>query len=114
MTIDTNYFKEKLLTEKLILDGELKDIKKDHPSKLGVIETKDDVAERMEEQSEQRATKTPLIARLKNVELALKKIEEGKYGTCEVDEKPIEKDRLEANPAARTCIKHMDDEGSFN
>jgi len=29
------------------------------------------------------------------------------YGICEVSGQPIEEDRLEANPAARTCKAHM-------
>lgn len=38
---------------------------------------------------------------------ALKKIEHGGYGICEVSGEPIEEDRLLANPAARTCKHHM-------
>jgi len=48
-----------------------------------------------------------LAVRYKNVERALQKIEDGTYGTCEVDGKPIEEDRLRANPAARTCKEHI-------
>jgi RNA polymerase-binding transcription factor DksA len=48
-----------------------------------------------------------LAVRYKNVERALKKLEEGTYGTCEVDGKVIEEDRLRANPAARTCKEHI-------
>ena len=37
-----------------------------------------------------------------------KKIEDGSYGTCETgNDHPIEKERLDANPAARTCKAHM-------
>ena len=31
----------------------------------------------------------------------------GTYGTCEVSGEQIEEDRLEADPAARTCKAHM-------
>jgi Tfp pilus assembly PilM family ATPase len=44
---------------------------------------------------------------LQEVMTALTKIEEGTYGTCEVSGDEIETDRLEANPAARTCKAHM-------
>jgi len=37
---------------------------------------------------------------------ALEKIENGTYGTCEVCNKHIPVERLEANPAARACIEH--------
>ncbi len=37
---------------------------------------------------------------------ALENIKRGVYGICEVSGEPIEVGRLEANPAARTCIAH--------
>jgi hypothetical protein len=37
----------------------------------------------------------------------IKKIDENKYGLCEVCGKEIENDRLEANPSAKTCKEHM-------
>ena len=37
----------------------------------------------------------------------LKKIEEGSFGVCEINGDKIEEDRLLANPAARTCKKHL-------
>lgn len=48
-----------------------------------------------------------LEARWHDIKDALGKIETGTYGTCEVCGKEIEEDRLEANPAARTCKEHM-------
>ena len=50
---------------------------------------------------------TTLQARLTDVNVALGKIENGTYGICEVSGEPIEADRLEANPAARTNKAHM-------
>jgi RNA polymerase-binding protein DksA len=41
---------------------------------------------------------------LDDIDLALKKIEDGTYGTCEVCGKPIGADRLAAIPWARFCI----------
>ncbi|MEK7091498.1 MAG: TraR/DksA C4-type zinc finger protein [Patescibacteria group bacterium] len=40
--------------------------------------------------------------------MALAKIDAGNYGLCEISQEPIELDRLEANPSARTCKKHLD------
>ncbi len=51
-----------------------------------------------------------LTARFNNVALALKKIEDGTFGTCEVCGKEIEEERLRANNAARTCKEHIDNE----
>ena len=41
---------------------------------------------------------------LSDIELALSKIEDGTYGTCEVCGKPIGAERLAAIPWARLCI----------
>ena len=41
---------------------------------------------------------------LDEVEAALKRLEDGTYGLCEVCGKPIGEARLEAMPAARLCI----------
>jgi DnaK suppressor protein len=48
-----------------------------------------------------------LDKQLTEVNDALSRIDEGTYGLCEVSNEPIEKERLEANPSARTCLKHM-------
>ena len=44
---------------------------------------------------------------LGDVEWALKRLDDGTYGTCEVDGKPIPEERLEAMPAARLCKEHQ-------
>ena len=46
-----------------------------------------------------------LESRLKNINLALEKIEKGKYGICEKCGKEIPIDRLEIFPEARFCLK---------
>jgi DnaK suppressor protein len=59
---------------------------------------------------EELTVNVPLVANLgkrrKDIDDALDKMEKGTYGLCEVDKEPISFDRLEADPAARTCIKH--------
>ncbi len=47
-----------------------------------------------------------LEARRISVLAALEAIEEGKYGECAECGKDIPQERLEANPAANTCIEH--------
>jgi DnaK suppressor protein len=47
-----------------------------------------------------------LEARHTDVADALEKMDEGVYGLCEECDEPIDLDRLQANPAARTCKKH--------
>lgn len=62
------------------------------------------------DQIEELLTNTPLVeeleARHTDVEDALEKIENGTYGKCEDCGEEIPLARLEANPAARTCITH--------
>jgi RNA polymerase-binding transcription factor DksA len=41
--------------------------------------------------------------RMEEVDAALRRLDEGTYGTCRVCGRPIPPDRLEARPAATTC-----------
>lgn len=43
-------------------------------------------------------------SRFQDIEDALRKLDEGRYGTCEVCGNPINKARLEAVPTARYCL----------
>ncbi len=47
---------------------------------------------------------------LTKVDLALKKIEDGTFGVCEVCEEAIGKKRLEARPEAGLCIRCKEDQ----
>jgi DnaK suppressor protein len=44
-------------------------------------------------------------AELADIEHAMRRIDDGTYGTCEACGKPIGDERLEAMPAARFCIE---------
>jgi len=46
-----------------------------------------------------------LELRLKNINLALEKIEKGRYGNCEKCGKEIDEKRLKISPEARSCLK---------
>lgn len=70
-------------------------------------------ADRVEDWNERRAILAQLETRYNNIRRALKKIDDGTYGTCEISGNPIEPARLEANPAARTCAAHMEEEGTL-
>lgn len=71
------------------------------------------VADRAEEWGERRATVATLETRYNNINRALKKIEEGTFGVCEISGEPIEAARLAAHPAARTCMAHMEQEAQL-
>ncbi|XKT75287.1 MAG: TraR/DksA family transcriptional regulator [Patescibacteria group bacterium UBA2103] len=118
--MDIEKYKARLLEEKAQLEEEMKGIGRqnpDNPSDWEPTPANDgeldidlnDRADNHEESMERSAVLTELEVRHKNVEAALKRIEEGTYGTCEVSGEPIEEDRLDANPAATTCKAHMND-----
>ncbi|MBY0309699.1 TraR/DksA family transcriptional regulator [Patescibacteria group bacterium] len=73
-----------------------------------------DEADVVEEWNERRATVSVLETDYRNLTRALAKIADGSYGLCEVSGEPIEEARLHANPAARTCIAHREDEGNLS
>ena len=115
---DLNYFKDKLLKEKAILEEELGSVGKVNPSNpddwqatSGSIETdradENENADKFEELEENEIILNKLEIQYKEVKSALERIENGKYGICEVSGESIEKERLEANPSSRTCLSHM-------
>ena len=71
------------------------------------------VADQVEDWDERRSTLAALETRFNNIRRALNKIEAGTYGVCEISNEPIEADRLNANPAARTCKEHINEESSL-
>lgn len=71
-------------------------------------------ADGVEEWNERRATTATLETIFRNITLAVKKIETGTYGLCEICEEPIEPERLEFLPTARTCVSHMNDERTLS
>lgn len=112
-------FKTRLEKERDILEQELSALGKRNPSNPSDWEPmkpegeesspdRNDNADIIEAMHENNASLNELEGRLNNVMLALKKIEDGAYGMCEVSNEPIEIERLNANPAARTCMEHMD------
>lgn len=117
--MDTEKYKKKLEEEKSLLIEELSSIGHVNPknpvdwvadpNNKAVVETADkNLAGDRHEDYEKRVDVTATLEeRLNNVNLALGRIEEGTYGMCEVDKKPIEEDRLDANPAATTCKAHI-------
>ncbi len=117
--MNTKHFKEKLEAEKKSLEEELGQIAifntetniweaTPDQDMMGEID-ENDAADRFEDFEGRTGMATTLQARLTDVNIALEKIEKGTFGVCEVSGEPIEADRLEANPAARTNKAHMND-----
>ncbi|TSC60868.1 MAG: DnaK suppressor protein [Parcubacteria group bacterium Gr01-1014_107] len=116
--LDLEYFKKKLKEEEELLIEELKTVGRINPNNPEDWEAKpteinipaadpNEVADSYEAYDENAGVLNELELRLANVKKALKRIENGSYGTCEVDGETIDKERLEANPAASTCRRHM-------
>jgi len=114
----TTEYKQKLEEEKKTLTEQLATLGKRDPksheweatSETADVDNADanTNADRFEDFEEKSALITPLEGRLTQVENALAKIEAGTYGTCRVCGNPIEENRLAANPAAETCMKHLE------
>ena len=127
-TTDRAYFQKKLEEERTRLIGELGELGRINPtnandwettysnlqSKIGEVEIpaepdEQDEASRLEEFEERNATEVTLEGRLNTVKDALARVESGTYGMCMegAAPHPIEHMRLEANPAAATCLAHL-------
>jgi DnaK suppressor protein len=65
-----------------------------------------DAADNIEELGSNVPLVSDLKKRRKEIKSALQRIKDGVYGTCEECGEDIDLDRLEANPAAATCIRH--------
>ena len=120
MSIDATQYKTRLEGEKKLLEEELSSIGRKNPSNPADWEPvqgetnvdpsdRNEVADAIEQYEEHSAILKELETRYNNVLVALKKIEGGTYGICEVGNEEIEQDRLEANPAAKTCKTHMNE-----
>ncbi|TSC68394.1 MAG: DnaK suppressor protein [Parcubacteria group bacterium Gr01-1014_72] len=111
-------YKQKLEEELKTLEAELKSVGRVNPSnpadwepvpeKMDILASdQNEVADSMEAFEENAAILKQLEIRYNEVKSALKRIAEGAYGNCAVGGEAIEEDRLNANPAATTCKRHM-------
>ncbi len=121
--MDTNDYKtytEKLKQELALLEKELSATGRKNPDHPGDWEAKPDeldiqasdeneVADKLESYESNEVILNQLEARYNQVKNALTRIEEKAFGICKICQKPIEKERLEANPAAETCIDHKNE-----
>jgi len=119
--MDTKHFKETLENELKTLQKELESVghinpdnPKDWEASSGDVDVNAsdsaDIADNIEGYESNTAILKQLERQYNDVKRALKKIDAGTYGICEVSGQPIELDRLEANPSARTCKEHMNTE----
>jgi len=97
--IKNNLIKEKVQIEELIknLEEEKEEILKEP------VSASDEEADRYEYKEEVYLFKQMLEEKIKKIEKALLKIQEGKYGFCENCGKQIEQERLTKEPSAEVC-----------
>ncbi len=116
-TRDIERFKKRLLAERAELEEDLPSVaEKSSGTSSGWTATsgtmevdaadENEVADKLEELDDNSGIAEKLERELNEVKAALDRIEKGTYGICETCGKPIEIERLEANPAARISIKH--------
>jgi len=116
--METTKYRQALEAEKARLEAELSTVANRNPQNPKewdpIPETHDDArsdentnADALEELVTGEAISRQLEVQLAEVEAAISRIDAGTYGVCEVSGEEIEEDRLEANPAARTCKAHL-------
>ncbi len=124
MALDTTTYKTRLEEMLAKITGELKEIGIHNPENpedwIATPEKEESgeadenvAADRVEDWDERASTLASLERQYNDINRALRKIEDGTYGICEISGGTIDEDRLAANPAARTCKAHMDEESSL-
>lgn len=114
--MNTERYKESLEAEKARLETEMKGVGRENPavphdfepvpSETGIEADPIDQADVLVSAEGNTAILADLEARYDTVLAALSRIEGGTYGTCTVCGKEIEEARLDADPAATTCLEH--------
>lgn len=112
--MNTELFRKRLEEEKARLEEEMEGVGRKNPlvpndyepipTETGTEADPADQAGLIESHEENVRLLADLEARYDEVLEALRRIAKGTYGVCRVCGKPIEKERLEADPAATTCI----------
>ena len=91
-----------------------KQVSEDGDDWEGSTESQDEEADPVDaaDNLEELGTNVPLVADLqkrhKEIKAALRKMKDSTYGTCDECGEEIDLARLEANPAAATCIRHAE------
>lgn len=108
--------KEKLIEERQLIEDELSafahkdpivknDWDTDFPSFGDHRAEQDENADEVEEYENELPVEYSLETKLQKIDDALDKIDAGNYGNCETCGKPIETERLEAEPSARNHVE---------
>ena len=115
--MDLNYFRKKLEDERARLENELTSVGRKNPAVAGDWEPQrpefnaqtsdeNEMADVFEAFETDASIEAALENQLNEVKGALKRIDEGTFGNCVLDGKPIDPERLEANPSSARCVQH--------
>jgi len=118
MALNLNHFQERLENEQAELENQLSQVARRNPENPSEWVPKPNerdasqadenvVADAIEEYEDNAAIAGALEKRLNDVKSGLDKLKHNVYGKCQICDKDIEEDRLNANPAARTCKEHI-------
>ncbi|HWJ98312.1 MAG TPA: TraR/DksA C4-type zinc finger protein [Acidimicrobiales bacterium] len=102
---DLTAVRDQLVTEQADLERQLQELSGDGDG-LDADENFADSAQVAAEHVENRTLAAQLQDQLDDVAAALARLDDGRYGTCEVCEQPVTAARLEAMPSTRFCIDH--------
>ena len=115
--INIKHFEKKLKDELKIVETELKTVARKNPENKNDWEAVPDdtetdspdpneAADVIEEFGNNKGIANQLEIRFNEIKKALDAIKTNTYGKCSICGEEIPEKRLEANPAADTCIKH--------
>jgi RNA polymerase-binding transcription factor DksA len=110
-------YRARLAAEKESLEAELMTIGRRNPEnpndwealpqETGQEPDPNDAADLISHYEDNTAILKDLEIRYNEVGAALARIDDGSYGTCSVGGEAIEEERLMADPAATTCMAHL-------
>ncbi len=116
--LDKKKIKDELEKERDILLEELKDMGKLNPEtneweavpeeRSSPESDQNDMADRFEDFEARSSMIRDLEPRLNKILHALEDLNKKSFGKCEVCGKEVEAARMEANPAATTCMEHLE------
>ncbi|MFN3928130.1 MAG: TraR/DksA family transcriptional regulator [Thermoflexus sp.] len=105
MVIPFDRLRRALEEEQIRLKEELAQLDARAPEGIGYHDHMADDATDVMDQATRTALRRHLELRLREVEAALRRMEEGTYGICEVCGRPIDVARLKALPFAALCLE---------
>ncbi|MDQ4133725.1 MAG: TraR/DksA C4-type zinc finger protein [Actinomycetota bacterium] len=115
--MDPNDARERLLAERARLEGVRENFADEHlgdeseRESLAELSSFDqheaDIGTETFEREKDLSILEQVEAELADVEHAIRRLDEGTYGTCEACGRPISPERLEAMPATRLCHEHQ-------